>query len=157
MNHFHHQHHAAKDNWFGWVVLVVAPAVLLVRRRYPAGVLAATFAATLAYALTGNQSGTEFFPLIVAFVGALAAGRRRAAQATLVAGYAGFVWAVPLITGSKLPTFVFAVALLAWLLVLLSVGELLRFRRERAAQAATAREEEARRRVSEERLQIARD
>jgi signal transduction histidine kinase len=50
-----------------------------------------------------------------------------------------------------------ALALLAWLLCLLSVAEVIRYRRERAIQAARTREEAAERRASEERLQIARE
>ena len=45
--------------------------------------------------------------------------------------------------------------LAAWLLVLLGGAEIVRIRRERVAEAAQIREEEALRRASEERLRIA--
>ncbi len=48
-------------------------------------------------------------------------------------------------------------ALAAWLLVLLGAAEAVRIRRERAAAAVQIKEEEARRRASEERLRIARE
>ena len=47
--------------------------------------------------------------------------------------------------------------LAAWLLVLLGAAEIVRIRRERAAEAARIQEEEALRRASEERLRIARE
>jgi signal transduction histidine kinase len=50
-----------------------------------------------------------------------------------------------------------ALALAAWLLVLLAAGEGLRIRRERAAEGVRQREQEAQRRADEERLRIARE
>jgi signal transduction histidine kinase len=47
--------------------------------------------------------------------------------------------------------------LAAWLLVLFGIGEWVRIRRERAAEAVRMREGEARRRASEERLRIAQE
>ena len=45
----------------------------------------------------------------------------------------------------------------AWLLVLLTVSEIVRSKRERAVELARTRAEEAKRRASEERLRIARE
>jgi signal transduction histidine kinase len=49
------------------------------------------------------------------------------------------------------------IALAAWLLVLATVAEVIRMRRERALEAERMRDEEARRRVTDERLRIARE
>ncbi len=131
-----HHFHAHTVYLSGWVLLALAPLPLLVRRHHPVAALAGTFILGLAYALTGSKGGAQFLPLVVAFIGAVVAGHRRAAATSLAAGYAGFVWVVPAVTGDHLPTAAFSVGILAWLLVLLSAGELLRFRHERAAEAA---------------------
>lgn len=129
---------------------------LVVRRRYPAVVLAATLtAALLAEELARDR--TAWLPLIVAFFTAVRARRRAAAIASLVIGYLVSVWPPWLIGSSGHTTATFALALLSGLLVLLTAAEALRAGAERRLAAARIREEEMLRLAGEERMRIARD
>ena len=62
-----------------------------------------------------------------------------------------------LLGGEDSPTLAQAAGIAAWLLVVLAVAEVVRARREHAAEAARTRAEEDRRRAGEERLRIARE
>ncbi len=141
-----------------YTLLVAAPVALVVRRRYPAPVLAFVFGVTLAYWAIGYARGPIFFALIVAFFTAVMLGHRLFAVLCLAAGYVSFLW-LPYLVGTEAaaPTVAADLGLAAWLLVLLSAAELLRIRRTRNLEEARTREEEDRRRASEERLRIARD
>jgi signal transduction histidine kinase len=138
-------------------LLAAGPAALVVRRRWPVPVLGVAFAATLAYAVTDYARGPIFLALIVAYVTAVIEGHRAAAWLTIVAGYASFLWLPHLAGVEGPPSWRGAIGLAAWLLVLTAVGEVIRVRRERAAERERTREEEARRMAGEERLRIARE
>lgn len=140
-----------------FALLGLGPAALLLRRRYPLAVLAATFAATLAYWLADYPRGPIFLALIVAYYTAEMAGLRLVARLSLIVGYASFLWLGYLLGVEPPPTLGQAIGLAAWLLVLLSVAEVVRVRRERALEAERTREEEMRRRAGEERMRIARE
>jgi len=120
-------------------------------------VLVFTAATTLAYLSIGYGRGPVFLALIVAYVTAVMYGRRAVAWATLPIGYVAFLW-VPVVTGvEEAPSWAQALGLAAWLLALGTSTEVVRARRERAAEAARTAEEERRLRASEERLRIARE
>jgi signal transduction histidine kinase len=72
-------------------------------------------------------------------------------------GYASFLWLPYLVGEEPAPNWAQALGLGAWLLVLFTVSEIARSRRERALELARTRAEEAKRRASEERLRIARE
>src|SRR6266511_1147925 len=140
-----------------YTLLAAGPVALLWRRRQPVGVLLVVFATTLAYWVSDYPRGPVFFALIVAFVTTVMAGRRIFAIGMVVAGWLAFTW-LPYLAGNEPePTLPGAIGLFAWLLVLTGVGEIARVSRERAAERARSREEESRRRASEERLRIARE
>jgi signal transduction histidine kinase len=141
----------------GIALLVIGPLALVVRRRYPVPVFAVTFAATLAYLLQDLPRGPIWFAMIVAFATMVMAGMRTAAIVGLATGYVTFSWGPALAGVEDAPSLAVAVGLAAWLLVLLTGSELLRARRDRAEAAARSREDEARRRVADERLRIARE
>src|SRR6266540_327200 len=114
-------------------------------------------ATTLAYWVSDYPRGPVFFALIVAFVTTVMTGRRIFAIGMVVAGWLAFTW-LPYLAGNEPePTLPGAIGVFAWLLVLTGVGEIARVSRERAAERARSREEESRRRASEERLRIARE
>jgi signal transduction histidine kinase len=140
----------------GFALLAAGGAVLVARRRFPVLVLAATYATTLSYLAVERHGGAEWLAVIVAFGTAIYCGRRRAAVAFLVAGYVGFLWGPALLGRHHAPSAVFALSLGSGLVVLLGVAESIRLRRQRALALARSREEELRRRTSEERLRIAR-
>lgn len=141
----------------GILLLALGPAALVLRRRFPVAVLGFVLATTLGYLLLDYPRGPIFFALIVAFVTAVMTGHRVAAILALVAGYFSFLWLPYLVGVEQAPTWAHALGLGAWLLVLLTVAEVARGRREQAIESARARGEEARRRASEERLRIARE
>jgi signal transduction histidine kinase len=144
-------------NALAFALVAVGPIALLFRRRFPVSVLLVIFAATLTYWTTDFPRGPIFFGLIVAFVTVVMAGHRVVAIAVAVAGWLAFPWLPYLAGNDDRPSFVGTLGLLAWLLVLLGFGEIARVSRARAAEAARTREEEARRRSSDERLRIARE
>ena len=85
------------------------------------------------------------------------AGHRVVAVVVALAGWLAFTWLPYLVGNESRPGLAGTFGLLAWLLVLLALGEVARAGRARAAETARTREEEARRRASEERLRIARE
>ncbi len=138
-------------------ILLVAAGSLTWRRRHPEAVLAVVFAATLGYGLLDYASGPIWVALIVAYVTAILEGRRLAAIVAACAGFGVFSWLGHAVNGAPPPSPTFLAALASWLLVLFGAAEAVRIRRQRIAEAARIRDEEARRRASEERLSIARD
>ncbi len=141
----------------GFLLLALGPASLLLRRRYPVAVLWFVLAGTLGYLLLDYPRGPIFLALIVALVTAVMSGHRLAAIASLVVGYASFLWLPSLVGTEPAPDWAQALGLGAWLLVLFTVSEIARSRRERALELTHRRAEEGRRRASEERLRIARE
>jgi signal transduction histidine kinase len=152
-----HQADRYSFDGLGVALLVAGPAALFFRRRWPRSVLAVVFATTLAYWVIGYARGPIFLALIVAFATVIDAGYRRAAIISLIAGYFAFLWLGALLDRDASPTIGSSVGLAAWFLVLYAVTEARRSRRDRAVDAAQLREEESRRRVSDERLRIARE
>jgi signal transduction histidine kinase len=139
-------------------LLLGSGALALVwRRRAPVAVLGIAIATTLTYVVIDFPQGPVYFALIVAFVTTLLTGHRRVAWATIPVGYVSFLWLGSLIGTNDAPTLPGALGLAAWLLVLATTTEIVRIRRERTADATRARNEEQRRRASEERLRIARE
>jgi signal transduction histidine kinase len=145
----HPAHLGAAD----WVLLVAGPLALTLRRRHPVAVLWVAFAATLA----PSGAWTANLSLITAFFVAAAGGHRRAAWLVILAGYACSVWLAPLAYGNPVASAPFALLLLGWLAGLVLAAEVIRLARERSAGASAARQLDARRRASEERLRMARD
>jgi signal transduction histidine kinase len=148
----------------GYLLLALGPVLLLWRTRYPEAVLVGVFAATLAYALLDYPRGPIYLALIVAFVHAVLGGYRVLAYGLLAVGYLSFTLLVAQVTGHDQPDPPFLVGIAAWLLVLLVGSELIRIRqayvgerRRRRLEVELTREEELRRRASEERLEIARE
>ena len=157
-------HFAAQDqperralDVLAYTLLAIGPVALVARRRYPVSVLAIAFCATLAYWVIGYARGPIFIAQIVALFAVVTAGKRLAALLILALGYVSFLWLPYLLGREPAPSLAAALGLAAWLLVLLGSAEFVRARRERAQEAVRMREEEARRRASEERLRIARD
>jgi signal transduction histidine kinase len=136
-----------------WVLLVVGPLVLVFRRRWPVAVLWVAFAATL----TPSGAWSANLSLIVAFFLAASSGHRYAAWVVIAVGYLCSVWLAPLAYGNPRVSLTFALALAGWLAVLVIAAEVVRLRRERTVETQATRALEARRRASEERLQMARD
>jgi signal transduction histidine kinase len=152
-------HRSSSVNPFGYAMLALGAAALVARRRAPVTVLGAAYLATFCYRLTGNSGGVIWLAVIVAFGTAIYLRRRAAAVGFLVIGYVTDLWGPAMVHGDlhRAPSAVFALSLGAGLGVLLAGSEWIRLRRQRAVALAHGREQEMLRRVSEERLRMARD
>ncbi|WP_405427301.1 sensor histidine kinase [Streptomyces erythrochromogenes] len=148
---------------FARLLLLIGPALLVVRHRYPAAVVYGVSVVTLVYVACGYPYGPVFLSLALACFAAVVAGRRRAAW-----GAVGLLWAGHLLIGHWLyrwlppagdgPTpWAQEVGVTAWVLAVLAVSELVRVRREQWARERSERAAAAKRRVDEERLRIARE
>ncbi|HYR61036.1 MAG TPA: sensor histidine kinase [Actinomycetota bacterium] len=154
----HHNEHVFRRPDAAAVVLLVAiVAALLLRRRYPVAVLGAVWALTLVYFAAGYPDGPIWLGLVVAYFTAVSRGHRLAGAVAAAGGFLAFPWLDDLTGRGPGPGLGSLSALAAWLLVVFGVGEWVRLRRLRAAEAARLREEEALRQASEERLRIARE
>ena len=149
--------HSARVGTGGLVLLGVAAAPLVVRRRFPVAALTATFVLTLAYACTPDFQGPVWAALTVAFGTAVYLRERTAAIISLVAGYVAFQWGPALVGTHPAPTALSALGLAALLGAMLAVAEWVRLRKARSLALARSAEEMARRVAGEERLRIARD
>jgi len=150
------------DAW-AYLLLAAAPAVLVLRRRWPLEVLAVTLACGLVYAARTYPEGPSQLAVYPAlWTVALTLPRRTAwlaATVTAVAVAAAelFLYGDTMFDGEPLYAAVTVFAAMWW-------GEAVRARRayvaelrDRAERAERTRDEEARRRVDEERMRIARE
>ncbi len=148
-------------NAFGWLLLVIGPALLVLRRRMPAVAVYGAAAAALTYLAAGFANGPVFISPVVAFFSAVLQGRRRHAWAALGGLYAGHLvlsrWLVPPRGVAAADAWVVETGIAAWLLVIGAAAELARTRRERIERARRERAEAEQRRAGEERLRIARE
>jgi signal transduction histidine kinase len=135
-----------------WVLLVVGPLALVVRRWHPVPVLWVCLAAMMA----PSGSGFAHLSIVVAFFVAATSGKRHSAWLALALGFVWDIWLAPLIYGYAVP--LNDMLLLAgWLLALVIAAEATRIRAERVAATRASRQMEQRRHRSEERLRVARD
>ena len=136
-------------------IAVLGPPSLLLLFRWPRQVLAFVVVITATYLLRDYAYGPVIASLAIATVVTVVRGHRLAAWLGLGAIDAAFViqrlaydhpWAWSGFSG-----------VLAWSLLVLAVGEVVRVRRERILASRQARAESSRRQANEERLQIARE
>jgi signal transduction histidine kinase len=137
------------------VLLLAGPVALLARRRFPVATVAVTAAAMLGYLAAGYPYGPVVLSFAFALISAVFHGQRRPAWVLAGLTYLALVTVSWLRLGAPSPWVLSGMA--AWLLVILTVGELARARRERLARERQDRAEAAQRLATEERLRIARD
>lgn len=139
------------------VLLVTGALSLIWMRRYPVQVMAFTSATFLLYLLLEYPYGPgAFAPLIAAFH-AILNGRRAAAWITAGLLYLGHIGFRFFFSDDDRPQPFEMLAVGVWFVVLLSVAEIVRVRRERFAEYQRTRQETERRRAGEERLRIAQE
>jgi signal transduction histidine kinase len=153
----HHQTGRTSLDALGYLLLSIGPLALVFRRRWPVQVLGFALAVTLTYTLLRYPNGPIWLVLILALFTVMIRGYRLAAWIGVVIGYLAFGWLGALIGTEPAPSLAQALGVAAWLLVIATVAEIVRARRERAREDARMRAEEQRRRASEERLRIARE
>jgi signal transduction histidine kinase len=151
-------------DWLGYLLLAAGPLALVVRRRWPVPVLLVVVAVAVAYsARTYPEGATGFAVFVALYTVAVTAERRWLVAAAGVLAVVLGVFSEAVLYADTMfpgePVYVSVVTLSAVLL-----GEAVRNRRayvaqlrDRAERAERTREEEARRRVDEERLRIARE
>ncbi|MET8798584.1 histidine kinase [Nocardia sp. NPDC004568] len=154
----------------GYVLLLIGPVALVLRRRYPLPVFMVTLLAAAGYTALGFGYGPIFLSLIIGFLTAATTRPRRYTYPVVPVGYLLLVWPLPDVLGHPTNWWqIFGVA--AWLAMLLSIAEGLRQReavleaRRQRAEAAERNElaeherveAQRERRATEERLAIARE
>lgn len=144
---------------FGYVLLVVGPLALGLRRVRPLPVLGVTLAACGLYLAVGYGFGPVVLAFAIAFLTAAVRGNRWWTYPVVPAAYLLFVWPVPALLGRHTDLWA-AFGILGWLAALVAAAEVLRqwriAERERRARAAAARrDEKARRERSENRRRLA--
>ncbi|MFI7019712.1 sensor histidine kinase [Streptomyces sp. NPDC050164] len=148
---------------FARVLLVVAGALLLWRKRYPVAVAFGTAGAVMLYLGAGYPYGPVFLTVALACFSAIVAGHRRAAWAAMGTLWAGHVlvahwlyrWLPP--SGDSAASWGGELVVATWVVAIAAVSELFRIRREQWVRERAERAEAARRRADEERLRIARE
>ncbi|MFD5512062.1 sensor histidine kinase [Streptomyces sp. NPDC059761] len=147
----------------GRLLLLLGPALLVLRHRYPVPVLYGVCAVTLGYLAGGYPYGPVFISVAVACLAAVVSGHRYAAW-----GAVGALWAGHLLIGHWLYRWLpppgdgpapwgTEGGITAWAIAVLAASEVVRVRREQWARDRAERKAAERRRVDEERLRIARE
>ena len=140
------------------VLVLLGPLALAWRDRWPLVAVAVAAGATDLYIGLGYPYGPVFVSAVVALFTAVQAGHRRATWGLAAAGYAGFVVAFLLDPRSDGDSGALHLALVAgWLAMVLAVSEVVRVRRDQAAERLRAEQEERQRRVGEQRLGLAQE
>ncbi len=145
----------------GWALLLVAHVVVVWRRRAPVRVMVTLMGILLVYhSLDNNHTA----PMAVSMVALFTVASRTRPRNTLVLGVGvmGIMLAVKFSEG--MAEGAESLRISGWIVAFLLLGVYVRIHRqyvasvvERAERAERTREEEARRRVAEERLRVARD
>ncbi|MFB4306723.1 sensor histidine kinase [Actinomadura sp. GTD37] len=140
---------------------VAACAALVLRRRHPVSVLLLTLLLTSLSGALGDSGGPVFVAFIVALYTTAAEGRLPAAIVLAVIAILGMILRG---SGSAQGQGESAVLVAGWLVAVLAVGGVAWNRRaylaaveQRVAEAERGREADGRRRVTEERMRIARE
>ncbi len=140
----------------GFALLTAAPLALVMRRAHPVATLWSVTAATTFYVYKGYAYGPVFLSPIIAIFNAVLTGHRRAAYLAAGAlwlffvGYA--IWLLPNPQG-----WFHHASIGAIILVVLTVSEVVRARRDQRRERDRVEQEEARRQASEERLSMAQE
>jgi signal transduction histidine kinase len=135
------------------LLLVAGPLSLLALRRAAWFSLAVSLGAAVTWFALGYPGGPVPAAFVVAVVASVVRGHRVEAWIAVGLGAVGIWVAVLLGAHSVAP----ALGGTAWLVVLLTVAEQVRTRRQQAVERDAARAQEARRQASEERLMVARE
>lgn len=159
----HRQGDRADLDPLAWLLLVLGPALLVLRYRRPRLVVFGACAVTTVYLAAGYPYGPIFISVALACFSAITAGHRRAAWAAVGLAWLGhalvthwlYRWLPP--AGDDAAGWWQEMGIAAWVLVVLALSELARVRREQLLRERTEHEVAERRRADEERLRIARE
>lgn len=138
-------------------LLLAGPVALALLRKRPVVLAAVVMAVTVTYFVSGYPYGPVFLSVAISLFWVVGAGRRLAGWSIAGVGFASAVVLQAWVGRGPAWTVNHTAGVAGWLIVVLAVGEIGRFRSERLAEAERARDELGRRRASEERLQIAQE
>jgi signal transduction histidine kinase len=139
-------------------LVLIGPAALAVRDRWPVVAVAVTIAAAELYIGAGYAFGPIFLSVIVALVYAVITGNRRATWLVAGLGYLGFIAASVLDPRRESDAAWLHFLLVAgWLAGILAISEVVRARRDQVLDRRRAAEEEEQRRAGEQRLELAQE
>jgi signal transduction histidine kinase len=149
------QHALGRVNALTVVLALASAGALYWRRSQPIWVLLGVYALLTVYFALDFPYGPVFISLVVALFNAVANGPRWPAWA---AGYGGaVVLYYVMVVAHHGFDWVSSGAVLAWISLVMGLGELAKARKDRMAQAAATQAEQDKRQASEERLRIARE
>lgn len=140
------------------VLLLLGPAALAWRDRRPLVAVAVAAGAADVSIARGYPYGPIFLSFVVALFAAVQARHSRSAWLLAAASSIGFVVAAavdPRADGG--PSLVHLGLVAGWLLVVLAVSEVVRIRRDQAAELERAEHEERQRQIGEQRLHLAQE
>ncbi|TDE92716.1 sensor histidine kinase [Occultella glacieicola] len=153
---WHNQPDSRPPGPLGILLLLAGPLALLGARWRPRTVLVAVLAITLTYLALGFPYGPVVLSPAVAAIITVVRGHRTfawlAAGATLLG-----IQVIRVTLREETFTWFGTTATVAWALIVLGIGELIRLNRARQAEFRRARAEAERRRVSEDQLRVARE
>jgi signal transduction histidine kinase len=138
-------------------LVLIGPAALAVRDRFPRAVAATAIGSTLVYLGLGYAYGPVFVSVVVALVWLVLLGRRREAWGLAGAGYAGFlatVWVDGRPGGSS---WVHWALVAGWLVVVLVVADQARIRRDQRVVQLQADRDARERQAGKQRLALAQE
>jgi signal transduction histidine kinase len=140
------------------VLLLLGPAALAVRDRWPVIAVAVTIAAAELYIGAGYPFGPIFLSVIVALVYAVLTGNRQRTWIVTALGFFGFIAASLLDPRRKSDvTLLHFLIVAGWLAGVLAIAELVRVRRDQVIDRRRAAAEAEQRRVGEQRLELAQE
>ncbi|WGW13604.1 sensor histidine kinase [Saxibacter everestensis] len=140
------------------LTLLLAGVLLLpFRYRFPVWVLAGTLATTLGYILADGPKGPFIAAFAMSGANALIRGHRRSVLIAFGITFLALPWLDFMLGRTPAPSWIFVMAVGAWLAVLFTVTELVRQRRLRAADEMRKKKVAESRRADEERVRIARE
>ncbi|MET7617291.1 sensor histidine kinase [Streptomyces sp. NPDC005408] len=148
---------------FARVLLLIGPAILLLRNRWPVFSVFGVCATALVYFAAGYPYGPVFLTVAVGAFAAVVSGHRRAAWWAV-----GGLWVCHLLIAHWLYAYLppshdraapwgQQLVIAAWVVAILAASELVRVRREVWAREGAERAAAEKRRADEERLRIARE
>jgi signal transduction histidine kinase len=138
--------------------VLLGPIALAVSDRHPRLAVATSIGAATVYVGLGYPYGPIFVSVAVSMFLAVQAGELRATIALAVAGYVAFMGAYAVDARAEEGASWLHWSLVAgWVIVVLTVSELVRSRRQHLADRARAERDERERRVSEQRLGLAQE
>ncbi|MCU1351262.1 MAG: histidine kinase, partial [Acidimicrobiales bacterium] len=155
---------AAKDqpdrravDWLAIVLLLLGPAALARRDRWPLVAVAVTGAVTDLYVGLGYPYGPVFFSFAIAVFVAIQGGYSRSTRWLAALAYGGFVVASIVGWGAPDHSAVHLALVAGWLVVVLAVSEVARVRHDQGVERKQAEHDERQRRLGEQRLRLAQE